>query len=89
MRIKFIRLYTPEKGLIVFMKETYWIFTSKSGTKFVQTKSKYLAHALSYCRFQFLVFKDKDGKEFYSFHYNKDLLKVINNLNEIRMSQYN
>ena len=69
------------------MKKNYQIYTSKNGVKLIQTKSKYLAHALSYCRLQFLVFKDKNGEEFYSFNYTEDLLKLINNLNEERVSR--
>lgn len=63
----------------------YWIYTSKNGERFIQTKNKYLAHALSYMRFQFMTFDDVDSK-IYSFHYSEELIQVIEHINSIRNS---
>ena len=67
------------------MKNQYWIYTAKNGEKYIQTKSKYLAHALSYCQFKFMVFKENDGAtEIYSFAYSEGLIEVANNIIELR-----
>ena len=59
----------------------YNVFTSKNGEKYVQTKSKYLAHALCFCGYKFMVFKEHDGEtEIYSFQYSEELISVINNI---------
>ena len=59
----------------------YNVFTSKNGEKYVQTKSKYLAHALCFCGYKFMVFKEHDGAtEIYSFQYSEELISVINNI---------
>lgn len=68
------------------MMKHYHIYTTKDGNKFIQTKSKYLAHALSYCRFQFMVFKDSNGNEFYSFEYSDELVNAIEHIIELRRS---
>lgn len=70
------------------MKEQYWIYTDGNGNKYIQTKSEYLAHALSYCRFQFYKFDDKQGKKIYSFIYSDELQETIDNIIEIRCSNF-
>ena len=66
------------------MKEQFLIYTSKNGKKYIQTKSKYLAHALSYCCYQFMTFQDSNGVNIYSFEYSEELLEVINSIIELR-----
>lgn len=68
------------------MKEQYWIFTSKNGDRFIQTKNKYLAHALSYCRFQFMTF-DINEEKVYSFSYSNELIDALERIIEVRESQ--
>ena len=67
------------------MKEHYWIFTAKNGERYIQTTSKYLAHALSFMRFQFMTFDTNNGK-IYSFEYSDELIEVIEHILEVRKS---
>ena len=67
------------------MKKHYNIFTSKNGEKYVQTKNKYLAHALVFCGFKFMTFQEKDGEvKIYSFTYSEELISMMNNIIEMR-----
>lgn len=61
----------------------YHVYTAKNGEKYVQTSSKYLAHALNFCRFQFIMF-DKDGNKIYSFQYSEELIELIEHMIELR-----
>jgi hypothetical protein len=69
------------------MKEQY-IVTSNG--KYIQTKSKYLAHALNYIGFRFMQFKNsEDGSVAYSFLYSKELLATIEHIVELRANNLN
>ena len=63
----------------------YNVFAAKNGNKYIQTKSKYLAHALCFCGYKFMVFKENDGAtEIYSFQYSEELIQVANNIIELK-----
>ena len=67
------------------MNKHYWIYTAKNGERYIQTSSKYLAHALSFMRFQFMTFDDVNSK-IYSFQYSEELIQVIEYIVELRKS---
>lgn len=67
------------------MKEQFYVYTSKNGERYIQTTSKYLAHALSFMRFQFMTFDTNDGK-IYSFQYSDELIGLIEHILELRES---
>lgn len=67
------------------MNKHYWIYTAKNGERYVQTKNKYLAHALSFMRFQFMTFNSSEEK-IYSFSYSDELIQIIEHMNSIRNS---
>lgn len=62
----------------------YWI-VSKNGKKYVQTSNKYLAHSLSFMRFQFMTF-DTANNKIYSFEYSEELIGLIEHILELRES---
>ena len=61
------------------MKEQFTIYTAKNGKRYIQTKSKYLAHALAFLGFRFMMF-DK----MFSFEYTEQLDEVLNKLMELQ-----
>ncbi len=67
------------------MKKQYWIYTAKNGERYIQMSSKYLAHALSFMRFQFMTF-DTVNNKIYSFQYSEELIEVIEHVLEVRKS---
>lgn len=63
----------------------YNVFTAKNGNKYIQTKSKYLAHALCFCGYKFMVFKENDGEtEIYSFQYSEELIQAFEHIIKVR-----
>lgn len=61
-----------------------------SNGKYIQTKSKYLAHALNYIGFRFMQFKNsEDGSIAYSFVYSEELLNMVEHILELRANNLN
>jgi hypothetical protein len=70
------------------MKEQFKIYTAKNGSKYIQTKNQYLAHALAFCGYKFMVFKENvTNIEIYSFQYSDALFDVMEQLITIKSFQ--
>ena len=61
------------------MMKHYTIYTAKSGDRYIQTKSKYLAHALAYLGFRFMMFNTS-----FSFKYSEELEELAKQLVTMR-----
>ena len=61
------------------MKEQFTVYTARNGERYIQTKSKYLAHALAFLGFRFMMF-DK----MFSFKYTEQLEEALNKLMELQ-----
>ena len=61
------------------MKEQFIIYTARNGKRYLQTKSKYLAHALAYCGFRFMMFNTS-----FSFEYSEELEELAKQLIAMR-----
>ena len=61
------------------MMKHYTIYTARNGERYLQTKSKYLAHALAYLGFRFMMFDTM-----FSFEYSEELEKTLNKLMELQ-----
>ena len=61
------------------MKEQFYIYTARNGEKYIQTKSKYLAHALAYLGFRFMMFNTS-----FSFKYSEELEELAKQLVTMR-----
>lgn len=72
------------------MKNQFTIYTAKNGEKYIQTKNKYLAHALAFYGFRFMVFKENEtGFDIYSFRYSDELINIVEHMISVRANILN
>lgn len=86
MRIKSIRLYTPEKGLIVFMKEQFTVYQARNGSKYIQTKNNRMAYTIVNVTGIEFYKLGIEGELVFSFQYSNELMKAIEIMDNLRLN---
>ena len=67
------------------MKEQFYVYTSKNGEKFIQTKNYRLADAIAYLTGAKYYKLDRPNGQLFSFKYSEDLMNIVNNLDSLRI----
>lgn len=67
------------------MKEQFYVYTSKNGERFIQTKNFRLADAIAYLTGAKYYKLDRPNGQLFSFKYSEDLMNIVNNLDSLRI----
>ena len=67
------------------MKEQFYVYTSKNGEKFIQTKNYRLADAIAYITGARYYKLTVPSGELFSFQYSEKLMNIVNNLDSLRI----
>ena len=69
----------------ISMKEQFYVYTSKNGDRFIQTRNYRLADALAYITGAKYYKLDKLHGQIFSFQYSEELMNIVNNLDSLRI----
>lgn len=67
------------------MKEQFYIYTARSGEKYIQTMNFRLADAVAYLTGARYYKLDRPNGQIFSFQFSEELMEVVDNLDSLKI----